>query len=693
MIKKIFSLFILFVIITNSLNTSYANLDTINSSIQTEMSISKSKIKKLKNWSRYIIQLNKVDKYIDSQTNVELLNKLKNKVDTKKDSITPSILWWESSNDLILELLNYISLKLDDRIEKLDVLDKQKTIDLLNNPELSTEEIKKVESEIVKIQLNLLDSSKSIIDKLVSDLQKSINVEETWNLKINIEWSGSIIWNAKWSLSIKDYKSKTLNFDSEFKAQVDLLVDASLRWIPELKTQFSSFVNFISKDWNFYILLEKLQYSWIDNSELNSYLSKLKELANNSEYLKIEDKESTKYINLIKSFNINSLYSETNKILLAPMLTPYKKEWDKYLLLPKKEMCDAIKKISYKINNRWTWSCSDSEYNNMLKESLKNWNLYIIIDWNDRHLWLDMNDNFTNWYIKVYYQDKKINKILANIQSKTVKTNWWYIDFIFINWQKLDLVMDIKSEDILLSFKSVLSSDNKFNKINYIWNFTPDFSSNFNLENKKFDWNFIATLKTYNYDNNTNKYWYVKSWELKWTLNWSLNSENTLTSVDFVISWNESKERYNYDWETWKSTNSTVTTNFDLDYKLSNELITWNIIYKEDNKEIFSVKSNWKYKKEYFELNNIVNLVNPMMTSSDKINSNINTKFEGTLNKNNFYFYFDINYPNYGNLKFDLTSDYSKSSTTDSQINTPSKYKTIEEVFPKNKESSNEFFQ
>jgi hypothetical protein len=56
-------------------------------------------------------------------------------------------------------------------------------------------------------------------------------------------------------------KSKSANFDSELEAQVDLLVEASVIGGQELKTQFSSFVSFINKDGNMYLLLQKLNYS------------------------------------------------------------------------------------------------------------------------------------------------------------------------------------------------------------------------------------------------------------------------------------------------------------------------------------------------------------------------------------------------------------------------------------------------
>lgn len=685
MVKKVFSFIVLVVFLTSSLNITFAENSTL-------LSASRAKIKTLKNWSKYLIQLNKVDKFIDSQTDSALLAKLKISVDGKKEKIIPSILWWSKSNDLNYELLNYISLKLSERLNTLSWIEQQKIIDLFNNPDLTSDEIKKVEDEIVKLQLNLFDSSKTFIDKLVSNLQDSINLEEKGNLKINAEWSWSLFWTASWELNITNYASKISNFDSEFKAQVDLLINSSLRWWEDFKTQFSSFINFISKDGNIYILLDKLNYSGIDSSEIETYLAKLKELAANNEYLKFEDQNSTYVLNLIRNFDLNSIYGETNKILLNPMFRPYKKDWDRYLLLPTKEACDAIKWIEYKIAWKWVWYCSDNEYDKMLKESLKNWNFYIVIDWNEKYLWYDMISNDVTWWVKVYYSDKKIEKILVRIDPKDNKYKWEYFELNFVNWQKLDIVLNAMSENMLLSFKSLLSSDNKFNKINFIWNFT-DFTSSFNLENKKFNGNFENKLKRYNYDYNNWTWNYEDSWKIIWTLSWELNSENTLISLNLDISWNENANKYNYDWNTWKSSYTPVNSIFNLKYTLKNEIISWNISYKEWDNELFSLNSTWKYRKNYFELNNIINFLNPISFTSDKetVVWNLNIKYEWTLNKNNSNIYLDVKSKT-DYIKIIITSDYEKNQNNNIKIEAPTKYKTIDEVFPKNNSSNNDFF-
>lgn len=661
MLRKIFSTLILVIFLTNSTNFAFAELSfggNSNLDIKTQISDSKSKIKNMKNGSRYILQLNKINQFINKQSDLLLLEKIKSKLEEKKGLV----IW---KDELTYELLNYIGLVVEKRIGELEDIEGANIIKLIENSTLSQEETKKVEDEIVKLQINLLDSSKTLIDKLLSDLKKSVNVEKTWNLKLNVEWSWAMFGSAKWELSVKDMKSKSANFDSELEAQVDLLVEASVIGGQELKTQFSSFVSFINKDGNMYLLLQKLNYSWLESIDFSgqatSILNKLKELWNNNQYLKIEDKQSAMVLNMIKNFDLNSIYGEANKVLQKPMLKPYKKDWDKYLLAPTKDFCDTVKYLSYKINWYWSYSCSDEEYKKMLRESVIGWNLYIIVDWNDKHFWFEESKKYWEvWFIKIYFSDKKIEKLLIKSEATTWKYKWQNVELTYINWQKFDFIV-LGNDDrwsINFSFKSWLASDNKFKKINYIFNYfdwKQWFNSSFNLENKKFKGEFISI-------------WH-KDINLSWIIAWELNSTNDLSALDFNI----------------KSLYIPTKNIFDLNYSLKNEIITWTISYKENNKELFSVKSNWKYKKEYFELNNVINVIDS--NSLWNINWNLNTKFTWNSENNNFDLYIDV-YSNMWYIKINLTTDSKVEYKDDIKIEAPTNYKTIEDLMW----GANEFF-
>lgn len=688
MLRKISSFLLLVIFLTNTTNFAFAELSfgASSTNLKTRISQSKENIKKIKNGTRYLIQLNKVDQFINKQTDLDLLEKINLKLEQKK--------WLAIWKDqLTYELLNYIGLVVEKRIDDLLTVKSADIIKQLDKNTLTKEEIKKVEDEIVKLQINLLDSSRTFIDKLLNDLKKSLNSEEVGNLKLNVEWSGAMVWSWKGELSIKDYKAKAANFDSEFEAQVDLLVEASLVWWKELKTQFSSFVNFISKDGNMYLLLEKLNYSWLDNIdyswEYTSILDKIKSMWENNQYLKIEDKNSTMLLNMIKNFDLNSIHSEANKVLQEPMLKPYKKDWDKYLLVPTKKACDTIKYINYKISHYWSYTCSDEDYNNMVKKSIIGENIYIIVDWTDKHLWIESNLYWVEGYGKIYSSDKKIEKILFKSEITAGKDKWNLAEINYVNWQKLDLLVTTltsKNTNTFLSFKSVLTSDNKFSKIDHIWNYSEGnewFKSSFKLENKKFTGKF-------NLGDN-------EKVNLTGTLNWELNSLNDLSAFDLKVNFTEDKEKYNYDWETWKSSSVLTKSIFALNYSLKNEVILWTMSYKENEKELFSVLSNWKYRKEYFELDNKISIVNDF--NDQNTNANLNTKFVWNLENNTFDLYIDVDSKELY-IKINLTSDSKVEYKEGIEIKAPTNYKTLEELTDSIKwneqvpdPSTEEFFQ
>lgn len=666
MLRKLFSSIILVIFLTNSMNNAFAVfVEASVPSMDYQISSSKERIKKMQNGQRYIIQLNKINQFVNKQSDLLLLEKIKLKLESKKELIS-----WK--DELTYELLNYIDLVVAKRIEELEIIESADVIKQIEKTTLTDEEIKKVEDEIVKLQINLLDSSKTFADKLLSELKKSLNAEEVGNIKINVEGSGAMLWSWKWELSIKDYKSKAANFDSELEAQVDLLFEASMAGWQDMKAQFSSFVNFISKDGNMYLLLEKLNYSWLDELdyswEYTSILDKIKAMWENNEYLKIEDKEWAKMLNLIKSFDVNSVYNEANKALLNPMLKPYKKDWDKYLLVPTKDFCNTVKYINYKINHYGSYSCSDEDYNKMLKESVIGGNLYIIVDWADKHLWFESNQYWVDAYFKVYFSDKKVEKVLAKSETTTWKDKGNLIELTYINWQKLDITVLSQNinENINLSFKSLLTSDNKFSQIDHIWNFSDRwewFKSSFKLDNKKFNGNFTLVWN--------------KEINLIWNISWELSNENNLKSLDLKVNANWDKNKYNYDWETWKSSSTSVKTSFNLNYSLKNEVITWAISYKEDDNVLFWVNSNWKYSKDFFELNNVINIDDDV--SAENVNWNLNVKFVWNLEKNNFNLYLDF-YSNKGYFKFNITSDSVLEYKEGIKIEAPTKYKNIEDL-------------
>lgn len=391
MLKKIISIIIITLFINNSVfaainfdmgkvgpNVWWDRWDNENINYNTiwelnkQIIISQSKIKKIEWWALYLSKLGTIENIINSAQNTETLDVM-TELNNQKN-INNRNLW--SSDNISFEIYKLINLKIKKRIIQIEDDKYNNVISSMNNPWISKEELKKVEDEIVKLQLTLLDNSKSIAEKILSNINDNLNYEDNWNIKFDLEWNSTNFWSWKVSFNMPNYKINNEKFDSELQSQVDLLIEASLIWKKSFNIQFSSFVDFITKDSNIYLLMNKLKYSWIekiDNTwEIEKGLKRLKFLASNNEYFKMKqddnwwnagEKETQYVLNLYKNFkisDINSLYSKWQDVLKTSMFKVYKKVWNKYLIIPSKEACDTIMSMQYKF--KWIWNLNLNEY-------------------------------------------------------------------------------------------------------------------------------------------------------------------------------------------------------------------------------------------------------------------------------------------------------------------------------------------
>ncbi len=624
MLKKIISVIIITLFINNSAfatinfgnvkvgwsnkNLNYTNIWELNKQII----ISTLKIKKIEWWALYLSKLDKIEKLINSTESIETLNVM-TELNNKKNINNRNL---SSSDNMNFEIYKLIDLKIKKKIFLLEEEKYNNVINLVNNSWISKEEIKKVENEIVKLQLTLLDNSKSIAEKILSNINDNLNYEDNWNMKFDLVWNSTNFWSWKVSFNMPNYKIKTEKFDSELQSQMDLLIESSLIWKDSFKVQFSSFVDFITKDSNIYLLMNKLNYSWIDKIDntwkIEKVLKKLKFFASNNEYLKIEQdenwwnegiKEIQHMLNLYKNSNIwdiNSLYNKWQGVLKSPMFNVYKKVWNKYLIIPSKEACDTIMSMQYKFQWKWNLNCSDGEYFDMVKEIVKTWDLYIILWKKINTIWFNLAENpEVTLNAKLNYSNTKIENLNLKITPKDEKYTWEFLELDFVNWQKLDVLFNAKSDDVDLSFKSLLDKDNYFSKIDYVWNFPRNLNTSFKLENGSFKWNFYSKKDWH--DNNYGKAieWnYIYNWKITWSI-----KNHEINWFNFEASWKDAIKNQDI---------------FLVKLKLINNIITWTTKAYDNNEEILNIATTWKYDKDIFELNNQVSFKNIFSTEIGK---------------------------------------------------------------------------
>jgi hypothetical protein len=108
-------------------------------------------------------------------------------------------------------------------------------------------------------------------------------------------------------------------------------------------------------------------------------LETLKDIAKKNKYIKYDDINNKQILEILKSFNPSKIMADSKKILEKPMFKAYKKEGDKYFLVPTKYACSKFKELSAKFDP-WNGStCSDSQYERIIKSLAEAGDLYIEI--------------------------------------------------------------------------------------------------------------------------------------------------------------------------------------------------------------------------------------------------------------------------------------------------------------------------
>jgi hypothetical protein len=105
----------------------------------------------------------------------------------------------------------------------------------------------------------------------------------------------------------------------------------------------------------------------------------LKKIAKKNKYIKYEDSNTKQVLENLKNLNPSKIMADSKRILEKPMFRAYKKEGYKYFLVPTKYACNKLKELSARFDP-WNGStCSDSQYEKIIKALAKTGDLYIEI--------------------------------------------------------------------------------------------------------------------------------------------------------------------------------------------------------------------------------------------------------------------------------------------------------------------------
>ncbi len=626
-LQKIFSVITLSIFIfisviqTSALDVNYEEYNYENVLIK-EIIILKSDLKKIKSWDKFIKVINDL---LIKKTNLEDLKKLQSKIYKIQNKLRNSKQTSKIKNYILI--INYFDKKISLEIYKIEQAEKElilneaeKKLEQMKNPTLSDSDNKLVNDKLVQIQLNLLENFKSNLDSIITDFKELTSYEQKWNFKLDFNMDHELTGEFNTKVELNNYTTVVSGFDSQFTWQIEALISAIPKWEEEIKLQLSSFVDFISKDWNLYILLEKFNITdkaWIEN--IKEQLVILKNIAEQNKYIVIEDQNTKIFLESLKTLNPNKILADSEAILSEPMFKAYKKDWNKYFLTPTKYACDKYKEILNKFDP-WNWNtCSNSQYENMLEELANAWDLYIEI-WTKNKIGFDAYPEYDiksfNSYI--VFTDKNIEEISSRLIAK--EENEWY-ELNYIKWNKLDFYLNAW-ENINIDLKSSLTKNNKFDSIDFTYNakwYREDLIWKLKLKNKKLTWNFEYNYSKYAWFNSETYQTKYSKQKVSILINWKQDYKNSLQNLDVNITGvdvenneqflNAQFQKNNKNYNTKLVLTDNNKTLFDFNLNLYNSKITGNTkVYNENWDEMIAITHTWKYETNFLELNNKIKL-------------------------------------------------------------------------------------
>ncbi len=713
--KKTLAILLIFVFNFNFLsiwvNATYEI--SYKNEIVKQLIISKTILDKTYKWRKYV---NIINNFIEkNKYNKQLLLKISN-------NIYPLLEEWKIKNSETLNIIKYMNGKI--KIALINILEEEKNDVYKEN--ISATDKKLVEDEIVKLQLNLFNKSVSYFDTLIDDFEKLTNYEDNGDFNMSLNVDHEKVWKIDSTFSFEDYSIKASNFDSELKWQINALINASIEGEEEFKLKLSWFIDFISKDGNIYMLLEKLNITdkeWTE--QIEEYLEKLEQIASENKYIKYEDKDSKQALEILNSITPAKIISNWKNILSKPMFEAYKKDWDKYLLKPTKYACDTAKELANKFDPFNGSKCTDGQYKDMLNDLAEVWYLYITI-WGNNKIgfsWKADDDTKFTWFI--VFDDTKILEINAIIipDQNEYPDEWFELNYK--NNNNLYINLYAESWDINYKFNSTLDRNNNFTYIDFVWltnSKYQNFEAKILLKNKIITWN--ISINNSRYDWNTGDS--IPSNTVQINIDWTTNYKNILstlnidtTSIDLKDNsknftsdfrykqWEIAFNLHAVDWYTnadlefywkWDTINKVLTEwNIDLSIKekdyyseddnynevfntninLNNKIISGNTYLYDWEFTTAKISHSGKYEKDYFKLNNIIEMEeNPLSMlwfwNPNESKTIINLNFETDLRNNaqNLTFYSDLSYDSNKIFEFNLKNT-AKRTYKETIINTP----------------------
>ncbi len=435
-----------------------------------------NEILKLNSWKILISRINTL------MSKAEKNQKLLDSLDSKLAKVSDKYNYYELSEKekQMFLIINYIRAKIKD--SKLAL----KSATYLTN--ISESDQKALDEKLVKLQLSFIDNLEKAIKEATKYIKEYSSYEEKWNFKMDILVDEESLWKFDAKFNINNYQINVSEFDSQIKWHIEAIINAVPKWEKQIKLEIKSFVDFISKDWNYYLLMKNLETK--DEAWLYSmFIEPAKTLFKDWKYLKFSDKVYADILTKLETIDHKTIFKDLKQDFSKPLFKAYKKSWNRYYVVPTKYACDKVKEFANKFDPINWKTCSNSQYNELLSNLSDIWAQFYVDLWNNTVFGFSATkvNQIEKISGEMNFVDTSLEKVTFSVvpDQKLYPKDW--ISFEYARKKSITLKTIISDLSLNLNMLVNLNSDNSFSNVNL--DLTSKFAdSKMNISNGNISW-------------------------------------------------------------------------------------------------------------------------------------------------------------------------------------------------------------
>ena len=483
--KKIFSLLLLLVLCISAPLQGFAVSTTDKSRLTKNVIISKAGLERsLVKWTKY---RKAVDKLIEEKKNDKIyLENLVSKLEEKRSEFAPYVA--TERYQKIIFLIDYITSKAELALFNLENSITEPVNINVEKIELDENDKNEVKKRMLSLQSNMLESSEDIFVLL----KKYTSYKQSGSYEMSFNMDEDSFGTLMSELKIKDYVSKNNLFDSSLRWDIEWRLEYSIAG-QDLKVEFSSFVDAIVKDNDFYVLLDDVKSTIeSENNELKSLIDISNKISTEGKYVRFKS-DNLGDVEVSKELIDNFLSVNKYRSLLEnPILEAYKVEWDRYYLAPTETFCDEAKKLfGWVLGNLGDGNCSESQYNDMVEEFIESTNAYMTIEGDISTIYMEERWGISK--MNMSFNDNEILSANMEIIDNSPYSGESKMTMSYVNSQNLDII--ISSPSVNASFISKLNDDNSFLSFDMIMTMWDILEMNMTLLNNNIVWSMQVSIE------------------------------------------------------------------------------------------------------------------------------------------------------------------------------------------------------